>query len=92
MDLYSQLEESAMKKNKHPLQSLSLVIKKKIFERILSNNNGYKKLFLEDMFHYFSYQETSLGVQFDNHRKYTWNCFMTITRTGDGDCFLNSIK
>ena len=38
------------------------------------------------MLYYFSFQ-TSLGVQLDNYRIYTWNSFMTITYAGDGDCF-----
>ena len=64
---------------------------KRLSERILSNHNGCKNCFWK-LCSTISLTKTSLGVQFDIYRKYTWNCFMTITRTGDGDFFLISIK
>ena len=64
---------------------------KRLSEHILSNNYGCKNCFWK-LCSTISLTKTSLGVQFDIYRKYTWNFFMTITYAGDGDCFQNSIK
>ena len=86
MDLYSQLEESAMKKNKHPLQSLSLVIKKRLLNvyspiiMVIKTVFGrYVPLFLLPINiargSVWQSQEIYLELSHDNHSHRWWRLF-----------------